>query len=235
MNKMFCQRILLSAITFIIVLIVSGCDVKVKPIEGGKEIAQELERHKIKRVTRPQILAATRKAGDSIATVAMQEVGKLLQEKLQEGGVEAALPYCPPENFPAINALEEKYGATARRTSSKLRNPANKADERVTALLQQYEQGELKEPQVVELNEQEMLYTAPIYIRSETCLRCHGTLGQEVATEEYQVLKERYPTDEATGYKLGDLRGMWYIHFTKKGIVTDLNAQPRKSRIPKGL
>lgn len=232
---MFSQRIMLSAITLFVVYIVSGCDVKVKPIEGGKEIAAELERHKIKRVTHTQILEATRKAGDSIVTVATQEVGQLLQEKLKEGGVAAALPYCPPENFAAIKALEEKYGATAHRTSSKLRNPNNKPEEKIDFYLQQYEQDKLKEPQVLELSQQDLLYTAPIYIRSEACLRCHGTPGQEIAAQDYQLLQQNYPNDQATGYKMGELRGMWYIRFTKKGIVTDLNAQPKKSRKPKGF
>ena len=84
---MFKARSLLAIITLTTALIVSGCDVKVKPIEGGKEIAQELERHKIKRLTQQDILNAARKHGDSIVVVAHKLQDERLAEHLAKGGV----------------------------------------------------------------------------------------------------------------------------------------------------
>lgn len=229
-KKMFMSHKMLSSITLAVAIIVSGCEVKVKPIEGGKEIAKELERHKIKRVTDRDFIAAARVAGDSIVKVAQQELYTRVQAASQGEEITTALPYCQPENYPAVEALEKTYGAVARRTSSRLRNPQNKADGNTAAILAQYERGDLKAAQAMELTEEVLLYTSPIYITDESCLRCHGTPGQELLTADAAHIKQKYPSDEAIGYKMGELRGMWHITLDKKDFVAYLNAQPKKSR-----
>ncbi|WP_242926217.1 Tll0287-like domain-containing protein [Pontibacter vulgaris] len=227
---MFKPRNLLTYITFTAALIVSGCDVKVKPIEGGKEIARELERHKIKRLTQKDILAAAQKAGDSVVTVAQQQLDAKLQAGLQQGGVATAIPYCQPENYTEVQELAHKFGGTPHRTGTRLRNPQNKPDATIAAILAKYEKGQLKEPQVVALNQNELLYTSPIYIRNQNCLQCHGTVGNEITSAAYEKIKQKYPADAAINYKLGELRGMWHITFNKKELVTFLNDQPKKRR-----
>ncbi|TXK51308.1 DUF3365 domain-containing protein [Pontibacter qinzhouensis] len=215
-------------ITLAAACIVSGCEVKVKPVEGGKEIAKELERRKIKRVTGAQIQEAALNAGDSIVAAAQYQMDLYLQQHLDSGGVAAAMAYCRPEQFEIVQAMEQKYGGTAGRTSLKLRNPANKAEGAVAVALQQYTEGQLQEPVLQELNREELLYTAPIYIRSESCLRCHGTPGKELSDADNELLKQQYPTDQATRYATGDLRGMWHIRFNKQTLVTDMTTQPKK-------
>jgi len=42
----------------------------------------------------------------------------------------------------------------------------------------------------------------------EGCLKCHG---QNIAPEITAKLKENYPDDKATGFKLGDVRGAFSI------------------------
>ena len=227
---MFNACSLLAMITLIVALIVSGCDVKVKPIPGGKEIAQELERHKIKRLTQEDILKAALKHGDSVVVVAQQQLDARLAEQLAQGGVAAAIPYCQPENYEEVEALQHKFGAIAHRTSTRLRNPQNQPDARIAKELQQYAGSGKQEPQVVALNEEELLYTAPIYIRNESCLRCHGTPGQELAEADYTLIKQQYPEDKAINYKMGDQRGLWYITFDKMDLIAYLNDQPKKSR-----
>ncbi|MFT2009743.1 DUF3365 domain-containing protein [Pontibacter sp. 13R65] len=227
---MFRLHPILPVITLITALIVSGCEVKVKPVEGGKEIAKELERRKVKRVTGAQILEAGRKAGDSIVAAAQQAMDLRLQQSLDSGGVAVAMAYCRPEDYDLVQALEQKYGGSAHRTSSKLRNPANQAAGAAKAALAQYAQGRQQEPAVQELNREELLYTSPIYIRNETCLRCHGTPGQELSEADLEIIKQKYPEDSATGYAPGDLRGIWFINFSKQGLVTDMTTQPKKKR-----
>ncbi len=232
-KKMFNPRNLLTYITFTAALIVSGCDLKVKPIEGGKEIAQEVERHKIKRLTQNDILAAAQKAGDSVVVVAQQQLDARLQAGMHQGGIATAMDYCQPENYTEVQDLAHKFGGTSQRTGTRLRNPQNKPDATVAAILTKYEQGELKEPQVVALNQTELLYTSPIYIRNQNCLQCHGTVGKEISASDYEQIKQKYPNDAAVNYKEGELRGIWYITFNKKELVTYLNDQPKKSRRPR--
>ena len=86
---------------------------------------------------------------------------------------------------------------------------------------------------MVAINQEELLYTAPIYIRNESCLQCHGSPGQEIAETDYALVKEKYPNDQAINYKKGDLIGMWHITFNKMDLVAYLNDQPKKSRRPR--
>ncbi|WP_018476302.1 Tll0287-like domain-containing protein [Pontibacter roseus] len=203
---------------------------KIKPIEGGKEIAQEAERHKVKRLTQQDILNAARKAGDSVVALATQQWDARLIEQLTQGGVAAAMPHCQPENYEEVEALQHKYGAISRRVSGRPRNPQNQLDAQVTTTLQRYTQSQSDSAEVVALNQEELLYTAPIYVRQENCLNCHGTPGKELAPADYTLIQEKYPKDQAINYKKGDLIGMWHITFDKADFVAFLNDQPKKSR-----
>ena len=230
---MFKARSLLATITFAIALIVSGCDVKIKPIEGGKEIAQEVERHKIKRLTQQDILNAALKHGDSITVVAQRLLDTRLAEQLEQGGVAAAIPYCQPENYEDVEVLQEKFGAIAHRVSANPRNTQNSPSNQMADMLTRYGSNQEQGSKITALNQEQLLYTSPIYIRSESCLRCHGTPGQEIAEADYALIKEKYPNDQAIGYKKGDLIGMWHITFDKMDLVAYLNDQPKKSRRPR--
>ena len=48
------------------------------------------------------------------------------------------------------------------------------------------------------------MFYKPIVINNEACLKCHGNVEGDLA----KVIKATYPEDRATGYKMGDLRGM---------------------------
>ncbi|WP_299706476.1 DUF3365 domain-containing protein [uncultured Pontibacter sp.] len=224
---------MLATITLTTAFIVSGCDVKVKPIEGGKEIAQELERHKIKRLTQQDILNAALKHGDSIVVVAQRLQDTRLVEHLEQGGVAAAMPYCQPENYEEVEALQDKFGAISRRISMKPRNPKNKPDALANDALARYSKGQERNAKVEAINQEELLYTAPIYLRNESCLRCHGTVGQDIAEADYAIIKQKYPDDQAINYKKGDLMGVWQLTFDKSDLVAYLNDQPKKSRRPR--
>ncbi|MBX0334350.1 DUF3365 domain-containing protein [Pontibacter sp. HSC-14F20] len=206
---------------------------KVKPIEGGKEIAQELERHKIKRLTQEDILKAAQKHGDSIVVVAQRLHIQRLTEHLAQGGIAAAIPYCQPENFEEVEVLQDKFGAISRRFSEQPRNPQNLAKGSTTQALARYSSGQEQQATVEALNQNEIRYTSPIYLHDETCLNCHGTVGQELSDSDYPLIKEKYPQDQATGYKKGDLMGMWELTFDKMDLVAFLNDQPKKSRRPR--
>ena len=49
-------------------------------------------------------------------------------------------------------------------------------------------------------------YVEPIRIKPP-CLACHGASLAPATADE---LAERYPEDQATGYKLGELRGLFW-------------------------
>ena len=50
----------------------------------------------------------------------------------------------------------------------------------------------------------------------EACLKCHGNPDTQITEGTLAKIKELYPNDMATGYKLKDFRGAWKITFKKE-------------------
>ena len=76
--------------------------------------------------------------------------------------------------------------------------------------------------------DQNVRYFAPILVKAQ-CLACHGNVGQQVADSTHSLLQSRYPADAATGYKEGELRGIWSVNFGSmehtKGVIAALNSK----------
>ena len=154
------------------------------------------------------------------ARAAAIEFGKTLMGELQKaiaaGGPVNAIGVCnviAPKIAVDISA-EKKM--TIGRTSLKLRQPNNKPDEWELQQLRRFERRKAagENPASIEIGEYVTTagktvfrYMKPIPT-GEVCLNCHGgTLAPEVTAK----LKQLYPQDAATGYKLGDLRGAFTI------------------------
>jgi len=45
------------------------------------------------------------------------------------------------------------------------------------------------------------------------CRNCDGTIEEQSLIEDFDTKKSLYPSDMATNYQSGDLRGMWSITF----------------------
>jgi hypothetical protein len=100
-----------------------------------------------------------------------------------------------------------------KRISSKNRNPNNAPNSEEKKYLDQFEsEGELALPILVK-TEDRFTYFAPIRLAGGLCLNCHGKLDESMTLEQFEHIKEMYPEDKATGYSLGDLRGMWKITY----------------------
>lgn len=205
--------------------LLSGCDIKPKPIAGVKQIAIENERRTVKRIREQDILQAAQEAGDRIVAVAQQEMDRVVPARLQAEGVAGTLTYCRPEHYRSVDSLVAEFGGRAQRVSRRPRNQANQAQLPVSARLHDLENGPAPagEPMltgvVQRLSPTDLIYTKPILIRDAYCLRCHGVPGQELSKADNLLMKDAYPDDQATGYQLGEVRGMWLISFPQKGVV----------------
>ena len=160
------------------------------------------------------------KARTEAARAAAAEFGKRLIGELQKamgtGGPVAAIEVCNLE-APEIGAqVSQEKGMTVRRTSLKLRQPANKPDDWELTQLQSFEQRKAagENPATIEVGEfvesggkRTFRYMKAIPT-AELCLTCHGSA---IAPEVSARLKSLYPADAATGFKAGDLRGAFTI------------------------
>ena len=131
-----------------------------------------------------------------------------LMAGMQKGPVNA-ISVCK-DQAPAIADSLAVDGVQIGRTSHRLRNPANSAPEWVDPVLRAYlEEESDRAPRVVSLANNREGYVEPITIKP-LCLACHGeTLAPDVAAQ----IKSMYPQDEATGFKVDELRGVYWVEY----------------------
>jgi len=139
-----------------------------------------------------------------------------LQKAIAAGGPVNAIGVC---NVAAPKIAADKSVAkqmTIGRTSLQLRQPNNKPDAWEMQQLLRFEErkaaGEnpanIEFAEYIETGGQRVFRYMKAIPTAELCLACHGdALAPGVAAK----LKELYPHDAATGFKVGDLRGAFTI------------------------
>lgn len=126
-----------------------------------------------------------------------------------EKGPENALEVCRVR-APALALEASSPGLRVGRTSERLRNPANAPADWVKPILADYAARPTdREPRVVRLAANRIGYTEPIYV-APMCLTCHG---EAIAAPLQDRLHALYPQDQATGFRAGDFRGVFWIEF----------------------
>lgn len=140
-----------------------------------------------------------------------QALQTTLKQGVQADGPEAAIHLCHTE-APAIAAGLSQNGWQVARTSTKVRNPDNIADEWERQILEEFslrmQAGEdpagIEATAVIngEFRYMKAIPTAPL------CLTCHGSQLSPAITAR---LDELYPADQARGFKRGDLRGAFTL------------------------
>jgi hypothetical protein len=154
--------------------------------------------------------------GTEVAQNSFKEIKGQLKAQLKDGGPIQAIPFCNEQAIPITRSLSDKFNVTIKRTSDKLRNQQNAPSERELEIIQDYKNSLANNEQlipIVELdyNNKKHFYS-PILLKAE-CLICHGKLNESINSETAVIVNSLYPNDKATGYKEGDLRGIWSITF----------------------
>jgi hypothetical protein len=154
--------------------------------------------------------------GKKITMQSFKALSSEVMQAIDAGGVEHAVSYCQVQANPLIDSLSKSYKADIHRVSDKFRNPANKPDALDAKIIltyrQQLEDGRELQPHL-EYTGDKIIFYSPIIIPNPLCLQCHGEAGSTMQQQTFDYIKTRYPEDMATGYKLGDLRGVWKIMF----------------------
>ncbi|MCB0655245.1 MAG: DUF3365 domain-containing protein [Saprospiraceae bacterium] len=151
--------------------------------------------------------------GKEVAAVAQQTFFQEVSEALAEGGTEYALQFMHPVDNPKIDSLDNLYQCTIGRTSNKIRNVANKpSGPEELALVEAYVAGKITGDTVI-IRDQHPVFYQPILLSMPACLQCHGQPSVDITEETLDALRNLYPDDQATGYKLGDVRGLWKVTF----------------------
>jgi hypothetical protein len=214
------------ALAFSALLTACSAD-QIEHIKDGKKIAITLENMTVKRIMPADLLRATRWAGDSLTAHADRELRLVLAEKLTAGGVAAALPYCRPETYASVDSLAKVLEATPRRLSQRARNSQNQANLPPSRL--QPDTARI----VSRLNTEQFSYQRPIILNDQQCLRCHGQVGKDISTADYALIKQQYPADKSTGFRLGEPMGVWRVQLQRTGIAEFYTMKTRKIMKPR--
>lgn len=147
-------------------------------------------------------------------------LAKRLMRAMKDGGPSAAMEVCAGKAQPLTAEVNRALpqGVTVKRTSVRVRNPANAPTEEEGKVLRWFASTHGKpgaprfkssvsnpgpgKPAVHH-------YYEPITVMG-LCTRCHGPVDK-LAPEIKSILAKRYPKDAAIGYKSGDLRGMFHV------------------------
>jgi hypothetical protein len=139
-----------------------------------------------------------------------KELKLALQSGMQQGPIEA-IGACRTL-APGIAEKLSVDGVAVGRSSHRLRNPANAAPDWVAPILDAYVADPASRiPRTVDLADGRSGYVEPIMIMP-MCLACHG---ETLAPEMQAKLAELYPGDQATGFKDGDLRGVFWAEYAQ--------------------
>jgi hypothetical protein len=135
-----------------------------------------------------------------------------LQAAIQAHGPEVAVRTCQLQ-APAIAGTATGPQVEVGRTSHRLRNPDNAPRVWVKPLLDSYvaAAGADTLPRTVELEDGGVGYVEPIMVKP-LCVTCHGA---QVAPALAKKIHELYPQDQATGFAVGDFRGLFWVEFSK--------------------
>lgn len=154
------------------------------------------------------------KAAEKLISTYSRSLRTQLMSAMKEGGPAAAVEFCNIE-APRIAAnYYEMEFISVRRVSDRSRNPSNQADSSQLEALSIFRDTGVSKIRSfgrwaeTSRGRQYNFYKAIVV--GQSCLKCHGGPGQ-VDSKVAEILKEKYPDDKATGYKSGDLRGMFVV------------------------
>lgn len=150
--------------------------------------------------------------GDAVSSALVQKLGGELKTQMQTGGAIGALHFCSVNALPLTDQVAKESKTSIKRVSLNSRNPYNTPTKEEAAILNGWDamvkNGQpLPAHKLVNLSENTAMYYKPILINNEACLKCHGNVEGDLA----KAISVAYPEDKATGYKMGDLRGMMAI------------------------
>lgn len=155
--------------------------------------------------------------GKGLAMQTKANLGKNLALAINERGSDGAVEFCNTKAIAITDSMSVVLAAKIKRVSDKPRNANNQANAAELAYINNWKEaktkGEEHPPQLSELDGKMVGYY-PI-VTNQMCLQCHGTPEKEVNTKTLSTIKKLYPTDKATGYAEGEIRGIFVVEMKK--------------------
>lgn len=147
-----------------------------------------------------------------------KELLTALTAAMQNGGPASAVGVCSTIAPSIARNLSEESGATVRRTALRTRNPAAEPDTLERRTMENWSEAPMgvdgRPAQWSGWDGGEYRYMRAIPTMP-MCLTCHG---ENVAPEVKAAIQAHYPSDQATGFKAGQMRGAFSIQWDEKAL-----------------
>ena len=154
-------------------------------------------------------------SGDEIASNAQAILLQNVSQAMKAGGVINAVNFCSENAIPLTDSISTLHAKSIQRLSDRNRNPINALksgiDQKAWAEIRASMTDSTKAKHLILQEENSVYYYKAISIAMPTCLKCHGDQTVDIDPKALKIINEKYPEDKATGYKMGDLRGLWKI------------------------
>jgi len=160
--------------------------------------------------------------GKKVAGEAFQVLSGQLMGAMAKGGPTHAIDFCSTRALGLTSAVGSSNRVGLQRVTHAARNPANLANPLEQELIARF-QAEMRAgtnlppvppAPVIRTNASgARVFYAPIVLSNPLCLQCHGAPGREIASATAEAIGQKYPQDRATGFRMGDLRGLWKVEF----------------------
>lgn len=128
-----------------------------------------------------------------------------LQEAMGTQGPAGAIAVCQKEAQRIATDVGDEHELRIGRSGVRLRNPSNQPPAWATELTEK----QTDTPHFVVLDDGDAAALLPIKLQGQ-CLMCHGP-DETISPVIQDQLAKLYPTDEATGFQEGDLRGWFWV------------------------
>ncbi len=158
-----------------------------------------------------------RDAGRRIAAETFTLLSSNLLAAIARDGITNALEFCSVNVAPITTAVAVPNGVTLARVTHRPRNPANRVSTAEHEILESFRAGfaagRTNPPVLVNDTGGAVTFYSPIVLGNPLCLQCHGAPGADIAPSTLAAIDRLYPADEARGFALNELRGLWRIRF----------------------
>jgi len=158
------------------------------------------------------------KIGNKASKLLLKTLGGNLKKHLKKGGPLEALEFCSMHAAELTAKVDSELGknVSIKRITLKPRNPANEAkgdEKEILEALELLKKNSVRLPRhLIQKTDSGYKFYKPLLIKKKVCLKCHG---QNINPALAKKIKSIYPTDKATGYKMGDLRGAIVVEIKK--------------------
>lgn len=170
----------------------------------------------------PEEQSHVRTTGSEVAARLVKTLGTQMKTALESGGPVAAVTVCQNAAQPLTNSVTgDAPEISVRRTSLRVRNPINAPDPLDRSVLQEFESSapDQRPDEIVKWSRDSARYYKPLTTQ-DVCTKCHGN-PETFSPALRDLLRETYPDDHATGFAVGELRGVIRVDFRRPVLHTD--------------